>query len=311
MAFLGIVVVLAVLFLLALLYCYRQVFWVRRSATQEACVVPSGEQYQTIHKKIVSLIEAADAIPYEEVSIQSHDGLRLVGRYYEACPGAPIQIQCHGYRSHPIRDFSGGLQLALKNGYNVLLIYQRAHGASQGKCLSFGVLERQDVLRWVNYVNSRFGSQTPVFLVGISMGAATVTMASELELPANVAGFVADCGYSSPKKIIQKVMEDMHYPVAPLYPLIRLAGKVFGGFDIESTASETALTKCRIPVLFIHGEDDLFVPCDMSRENYAACASPKQLLTVPGAGHGISYMIDEKAYCETVTVFLQNCLTKR
>lgn len=308
MTFFLIVLVLAALFMLALLFCYRQVFWVRRSATQRACVVPSGEQYHRIQDRIVNLIESSDAIPFEEVSIHSHDGLRLVGRYYETSPGAPVQIQCHGYRSHPIRDFSGGLQLALKNGHNVLLIYQRAHGKSEGKCLSFGVLERQDVLNWVNYVNSRFGAETPVFLVGISMGAATVTMASDLELPANVAGIVADCGYSSPKKIIQKVMADMHYPVPLLYPLVRLSGRVFGGFDIESAASETALKKCRIPVLFIHGEDDLFVPCDMSRENHAACASRKQLHTIPGAGHGISYMVDEKAYCDTVTAFLKSCL---
>lgn len=311
MAVLWIILVLAALFALVLLFCYRQVFWVRRSATQRACVVPPGEQYAQIREKIVNLIESSDAIPYEEVAIASHDGLRLVGRYYESRPGAPVQIQCHGYRSHPIRDFSGGLQLALKNGYNVLLISQRAHGKSEGKCLSFGVLERQDVLSWVNYVNNRFGPDTPVFLVGISMGAATVTMASELALPANVAGIIADCGYSSPKKIIQKVMADMHYPVSLLYPLVRLAGKVFGGFDIEDAASETALAKCRIPVLFIHGEDDLFVPCSMSRDNYTACASPKQLLTVPGAGHGISYMIDEKAYCETVTEFLLRCLQQK
>lgn len=290
-------------------YSCRQVFWVRRSATLRTDVLPKGEQYEQKRQIMLDLIRSADAIAYEPVTIRSKDGLTLAGRYYEAAPGAPLQIQFHGYRSNCVRDFSGGLQLALKSGCNVLLVDQRAHGKSQGSLLSFGILERQDCVCWAEYAAARFGPDTPIFLVGISMGAATVLMASELPLPETVAGIISDCGYSSPRAIIRKVMAEMKVPVAPVYPLIRLGGMLFGHFDIEAASASEALKHCRKPVLFIHGEDDRFVPCSMTLENHAACASEKYLLTVPGAGHGLSYMEDYDAYAGAVSDFLRRCLS--
>lgn len=303
------IIMLCLLLLLAILYyCWRQVFWVPREVTLEPKILLKGTQYEERKKQMLALIGKAMEIPYEEVTCRSFDGLTLWGRYYEVQPGAPLQIQFHGYRSNAIKDFSGGMQLARELGCNVLLVDERGHGKSGGSFLSFGVLERRDCLSWLDYARQRFGADTPMFLVGISMGAGTVLMASELELPDNVKGIISDCGFSSPKAIIQKVMVDMHYPVAPLYPFVRLCGLVFGRFDMESCSAKSALTRCRKPVLFIHGEADHFVPCDMTRENYAACASRKTLLTVPGAGHGLSYLVDRSAYTSAVEKFLRECL---
>ena len=131
-----------------------------------------------------------------------------------------------------------------------------------------------------------------MYLDGISMGAATVLMASEFDLPASVRGIIADCGYTSPRDILCKVIRQCHLPVTPVYFLVRLGARVFGRFDPEAASAARALEKCRVPVLFIHGEADDFVPCDMSRENYAHCAAPKTLITVPGADHGFSYLVD-------------------
>ena len=238
--------------------------------------------------------------------ITTKDGLRLHGRYYETAPGAPVQILFHGYRSNALRDFSGGLQLALESGCNALLVDQRAHGASGGKCLSFGVLERRDCLEWIEYVNERFGRDVPVVPVGVSMGAATVLMASGLELPENVVGIIADCGYTSPKEIICKVARDMKLPARLVYPLVRLGARLFGGFDPDECSAEDALRSAKVPVLLIHGEDDRFVPCEMSRANHAACRSEARLLTVPGAGHGLSYLIDNAGYRSAVLSFLRS-----
>ena len=141
------------------------------------------------------------------------------------------------------------------------------------------------------------------------MGAATVLMAGGLDLPRNVVGIVADCGYSSPAAIIRKVIRDQHLPIFPVYQLIRLGGKLFGGFDLESATVTDALAHCDIPVLLIHGGDDRFVPCDMGRENYAHCAAHnKHLLVVPGAGHGLSYMVDREAYLAALESFLRSVL---
>ena len=176
--------------------CYRVVFTVPKGCTDDAHLMPKGEQYDKLRDKMLETVDAAEAIPFEDVFITTKDGLRLHGRYYETAPGAPVQILFHGYRSNALRDFSGGLQLALESGCNALLVDQRAHGASGGKCLSFGVLERRDCLEWIEYVNERFGRDEPVVPVGVSMGAATVLMASGLELPENVVGIIADCGYT-------------------------------------------------------------------------------------------------------------------
>ena len=135
------------------------------------------------------------------------------------------------------------------------------------------------------------------------MGAATVCMAADKELPANVIGILADCGYTSPKKIIRKVIRDMGIPPALGYPFARLGAFLFGGFDLEAGSPEESLKNAKVPVIFYHGEDDAFVPCYMSRENYEICTSRKALVTVPGAGHGLSYPLDMERYLQTLRDF--------
>lgn len=209
----------------------RLVFTVPEGCSDDPYRIPKGEQYDKLHERMTATVDAAVSIPFEDVYIRSHDGLRLRGRYYETSPGAPVQILFHGYRSNAVRDFSGGLRLALNSGCNALLVDQRAHGGSEGKHLGFGVLERRDCLDWIEYVNKRCGSGVPIVLVGVSMGAATVLMAAGLELPDNVVGVIADCGYTSPKEIICKVAVDMKLPSRLLYPLVRLGARLFAGFD--------------------------------------------------------------------------------
>lgn len=299
------VLALLLVFFVVLYLVFLRVFSVNRQRTRMADRLPSNLHYQGFEQQCICLIHAALAIPFQEVSIESFDGSRLYGRYYETRPGAPLQILFHGYRSNAIRDFSGGLRLALDSGCNVLLVDQRAHGNSDAHFLTFGIRERRDCLCWARYAEQRFGSQVPIILTGISMGAATVLMASELELPQNTAGIIADCGYSSPEAIIRKVMRDLHYPQALCFPLVKAAAQVYGHFDISECSAASALKHCRIPVLFIHGEGDTFVPMEMSRVNYAACAAPKTIFTVPHAEHGISYLHDTAGYSAHVRQFLK------
>lgn len=292
--------------------CYRMAFSVPKQPEADLFFLPDTAQYAPFREVSAQMIRAALAIPYEDVWITSRDGLRLHGKLYPGTPGAPVQLLFHGYRSAAERDFCGGLQEARKGGCSVLLVDQRAHGKSQGRCLSFGILERYDCLCWVQYAIGRFGPDCRILLYGMSMGAATVLMAAGLALPENVAGIVADCGYTSPAAILQRELRQRGYPFFPTYALVRLGGRLFGGFDLEQASAAEAMERCRIPVLLIHGGDDRFVPCAMSRENYDRCASPdKRLLIVPGAGHGLSYLVDRQAYLAALTAFQQTVLTKR
>ncbi len=297
--------------LIAAYVCYSIAFRVNKRQLADPHEMLPGEQYAAQKHRILPLVEAALKIPYEDVWITSADGFRLHAAYYEVAPGAPLEIQIHGYKSIAIRDFSGGLPLAMGLSHNVLLIDQRAHGKSEGRCLTFGILEREDCLSWVNYACDRFGKDVKILLVGVSMGAATVLMATGLPLPENVVGIVADSGYTSPKEIICKDIRSRGLLPAVFYPLLRMGARLYGRFDLERCDAPTALKNCTVPVLFFHGEDDRFVPCEMSVRNHAACAAAKTLCTVANAGHGLELLIDEETYKAQLEAFYATVLVEK
>lgn len=293
-------------------YSYRTAFYSPEKRKEDYYAIPKGEQYEKERQRMLSLIHQMDDIPYESVSVSARDGTILSARYYHVRDGAPLQIQFHGYRGTALRDFCGGNKLAREYGQNTLVVDQRAHGKSGGTTITFGIRERLDCLSWAEYANQRFGSNTSIFLSGVSMGAATVLMASELELPGNVIGIIADCPYSSPEAIIRKVCrEDMHLPPALVMPFVRLGARLFGHFDLKEASAVQAVRNTDIPILLLHGEDDRFVPCDMSRDIFDACAGEKTRITFPGAGHGLSYIVDTVRYSKAVSRFVEQCLQNK
>lgn len=304
--FLLILILLVLIFGLFLAYYYTFARSDRRCADDKE--IPRGKHYAPFRDKMLANIEKLLNTPCEMVSIESYDGLTLFGRYYHHADHAPVVILFHGYRSSPIRDGSGGFWLFRDKGYNILLVDQRSHGKSQGHTITFGIRERYDCRAWVRYIADCFGEDTPIFLLGISMGAATVLMASEMGLPGNVRGIIGDCGYSSVKGILTEVMRQMKLPGSLGYPLLRFGAKLFGRFDPEEASPVDALKHSQYPILLIHGEDDRFVPCSMSHENHEACSAVKEILTVPGAGHGMSFYGDPKGYSNAVIKFLERCI---
>ena len=244
--------------------------------------------------------------PSQRVTIRARDGVRLSGRFYDAENRRGIVIMCHGYRSLAENDFSCSSEYIHNLGYAMLLIDQRAHGKSGGTVITFGVRERWDVIEWAGYMASRFPGEK-IVLEGLSMGASTVIMAAGEKLPDSVVGVMADCGYTSPGEIIYHVIRDtFRLPVGFFYPLVRLAGRMYGGFDIEECSAREAAGRARLPALFIHGEADDFVPCDMGRANFEAWAGPKKLVTVPGATHGISYLVETERCKREISGFLES-----
>ena len=246
--------------------------------------------------------------PCEFVTVRSRDGLILSGRYYHQKDGAPLAIGFHGYRSCWLTDFCGGADIAFQMGQNVLLIDQRAHGKSQGRSITFGIKERHDLLCWVEYAVDRFGPDTKILLYGVSMGAATVLMASGLELPDNVKGIVADCPYSAPLDVILEVGRQQNYPVKLIRPFVILGAKIYGGFDVRETSGAEAVKSSKVPVMIIHGEDDTFVPPEMSRAIQEANPGMVERHTFPGAYHALSYMVDTPRYETLVKEFMKKVL---
>ncbi len=302
----GIIVgILVAAVLVVTYYAYRVTFYsAPRTGKEDIYLIPTEDQYRKDAQKLRKCIDDLDRLEYEPVTIRSFDGRALFARYYHVKEGAPVQIQFHGYRGSALRDMCGGTPLALKMGHNVLLVDQRAHGRSDGTTITFGVLERRDCLEWIRYAQKRFGEEIPIVLTGVSMGAATVLMASGLELPSAVKAIVADCPFSAPRDIIARVAENMGLPGKPAAAVCALGGMIFGRFRLGSSSAVEAVRNSKLPILLIHGEDDRYVPCNMSRTIYDACGGVRRLETFPKAAHAMCYMEDPVRYETVVSDFL-------
>lgn len=289
--------------------CFVRVFYApkRKVLGADEYDIPPGEIYESYRDEMIAWTKEARTLPHEEMTITTSDGLTLRGSYYECKVGAPIEILFHGYQGNAERDLAGGIGRCFALGRNALLVNQRASGSSDGHVITFGIKECKDCLVWVDHVLARFGEDTKIILTGMSMGAATVMMAAGETLPDNVVCVLADCGYTSARDIIRKIIREMHLPDGILYPFVKLGARLFGRFSLDSNSPLAAMKRCRLPIIFIHGEADDFVPCEMSRTLYEACRAPKKLVTVPHAGHGLAFPVDKEGYLAALRDFQNEC----
>lgn len=301
--------ILSALFFVFLRVIFGITFSPNRKKSDNYRRIPNSEQYNEVKSSMLELIDKLEAEKCEKVSITSHDGLKLTGRFYDRASRDIIEIDFHGYRGHALRDYCGGSEIARKHKRSSIIVHQRSHSESEGKAITFGIKERLDASLWIDYVIKRFGSNVKIILSGVSMGASTVLMASELDLPENVKAIIADCPYSSPKEIICKVAKDKGLCAAFFYPFIKLSARIFAGINIEQASPVQAVANTNIPILIIHGDDDRFVPYSMGKAVFNACKSQnKRFLTVEGAGHAICFFKDREKYTRTVEEFIDSVL---
>ena len=247
----------------------------------------------------------------EDLYVKSRDGL-LLHAYYLAAeePSDRLVIIHHGFTSKA-KDNSTHAKFFHDLGFEVMLLDLRAHGESEGKYVGFGILDRFDTLKWVEYARKRFGKDIRIVLHGTSMGAATVLMTLGLpEIRSSVSAVIADCAYTSPAEIFAHVIKkNYHLPSFPIIQIDNLMSKAAAGYSMDEYSTKEALRQNKeVPVLFIHGAEDKFVPTAMSRENYMACISRKELLIVDNAGHGSSVFEDTELYESTEKAFLEEVL---
>ena len=296
---------MGLLFVVILYALYDVIFSSNRRYMGDDSSLPHGEKYDAYHDTITKCVKEVQSVPFEEVQVLSHDGLVLTGKYYHLNDGAPIIMFFHGYRCSAIRDGNGMFLYTRKLGFNVFLADQRAHGRSQGKTITFGVKERYDVRSWTEYFAQRFGNEQKIYISGLSMGGATVLMASNVGLPESVIGILADCPYSAPKAILCSVIKQMGFPPKLCYALAKLSASWIGKFDIEEASAIEAVRESQIPILILHGDCDDFVPCSMSMDCQLAGEEQVQLVLIKGAAHGMSHCVDTPAYEEAVNNFFR------
>lgn len=293
-------------------YFYRRTMK-RGNAKVERTIKMAGtdwSQYAPLLEKRKAFMLAQT---HEDLYQTSFDGLKLHATYFPALDqGAnkkKVVICFHGYTSQGMSDYIGLSGYYLRKGYAMLLPDARAHGESQGEYIGFGCLDRKDALVWINWVIQELGDDVEIALHGTSMGGATVLMASGLELPPQVRGIVSDCAFTSPKEVFTHVLHNMyHLPAFPAIPGADILNKRLAGYGMDECNAKREVAKAKVPILFIHGTKDTFVPYRMCHEIYDCCASSKKMLVVEGAAHAESYYKDTEKYEQALDEFFEEIM---
>ena len=263
------------------LVMYHQIF--RRRAPGEPTaenLAPSGIAAHT--ERILENAERMKSRERTAVKATAADGVVLCGDFYDAGADRTV-IFFHGYNTNPMKNFALHANLFLDRGYNALVVRQRAVLDSGGKHNGMGLIERYDVPVWI----ARARELSPgcsIILYGMSMGASTVAYASGDLDPAVVSAMVLDCGFTSPIDQLTSDCERRHLPKRTLLFLISLFARMLLGIDLRESVREP-LSRTKIPAFFMHGDADLTVPVGQGRANFAACASEKEMIELPGASH--------------------------
>ena len=282
---------------------YRFVFFSPRKGQLNDFNLLTSENFNKYEDKMKDLIISLMNRQYENIYISSFDKLKLHARLFENDGSDTVAILFHGYRGTAYRDFCGGANEAINMGYNVILVDHRAHGLSQGHSITFGIREVQDVLSWVNYAKNRFGKDVHIVLIGISMGGATVLMASD-KVEGNVK-IIADSPYSSPKLLIKDILKNLHLPIFIFYPLVNLSSLIFAHTNLSKRSAYQSIESVKHPILIIHGEQDTVVHQHLSYDLYQAHKDKIQYESFPGTDHGASYLADTARYQKIIRNFLK------
>lgn len=288
-------------------YFYNRTM-IRSNAKREKTQKMAGTDWDRYIPHIRECKEKLAECPHEDLYITSQDGLKLHATYFPntKTEGAPkIAICFHGYTSEGMNDYSTLALFYLKHGYHLLLVDERAHGKSEGKYIGFGCLDRQDAKLWIQEMVSKLGENCRILLHGDSMGGSTVLMTTGLELPPQVKAAISDCAFTSAWEVFSAVLKNMYH--LPAFPLMQIANRMVkknAGYELNQCNAKEEVAKAKIPILFLHGDADSFVPCSMVYELYKACKTEKKLVIIEGAGHVESCYRDPKLYEGTIEEFI-------
>jgi len=243
---------------------------------------------------------------YEEMELTSDDGLKLQGSLLRAEePTNKTVVLVHGYLG---RGTDMGLYAEYYYetlGYNVFFADMRGHGDSEGDYIGFGWHDRLDVIDWTDLLLQKLGPDTEIVVHGVSMGAAAVLMASGEHIPKQVKAIVADSPYTNVYDLFAYQMKRMyHLPAVPILPTTSAVTKMRAGYSLTEASALDQVKKAEVPILYVHGEADDFVPTQMAEELYENTKSDAEIMKVEGAGHSESFVVAKEKYTEKLEAFL-------
>ena len=271
----------------------------------------SGSDMSHLRELLTNNLKWVEDYGYEKHYMVSDRGEKLVGYLLKAKEPSDIYVfGAHGYRSYGKKEFCGFAQYYLSRGINVFFPDHIASGESEGSHCTFGYLEREDCLKWLDYMKDTFGEDIKIILHGVSMGSATVCMMSGRDaLPENVKFTVADCGFTTAKALFKFKMDALKIPDIGLIKGVDFANKMNHGFNFGDIEPVESVKNAKVPMLFVHGKEDHLVPAFMAQELYEACSSEvKDILIVEGADHAQAHVNGKQEYEQKIDEFIEKFL---
>lgn len=300
-------IVILIILLIVLIFVSGLSRYAVRQITQMR-VQTNESIYEYLERTGMYTREQFERLPKRQVQVTSKDGLQLSGYVLELFPESRRwMIIVHGYTVSLLVS-TQYIDMFQKAGFNILLIDQRRHGSSEGKFTTYGYQEKYDVQTWVHWILENYGENSVVGLHGQSLGGGTVLEYLSIAHP-NVKFVIADCPYSDLTELMRHQISKLNkLPAAPLLPLVNKLLQRKAGFRLDQVSPLKAVEQSKLPVLFIHGTEDNYVPTYMSRDLYRHKPEPKKLLLVEGAVHANAYSVNPKRYAEEVRSFIEKAL---
>ncbi len=307
-------IIAAVLILLLFLICgviFNYLIWVTPIKVPEfiknffAKILSGNEMSEQYTEDALAAEAKLEKMPLEKITLTAPGGERLRGHILlPEKPNGRLVIACHGARSHGLGEFCFTAPFLYENGYTVVMPEHRGCGRSDGKFMGYGTHESKDTFIWLNYAQRRFPDYD-IFLLGVSMGAATVLMMSDKLENTAVRGVIADCSYTSAwNEFSYHLKKSFKMPEFPLLYICDFYCKCIAHYSFKDASPINAVKNAARPILFIHGKSDDFVPFYMEKELYNACCAPKEMLAVDGAVHARSFYTNPSLYGKTIIDFM-------
>ena len=281
---------------------------VTRSRNTQTSLEYMQETYPEVGRWIDSL-QTVGAL--RDLYLENDEETRLHALYVPAADSTDrTAVIVHGYTDNSIRMLMIGYLYSRQLGYNILLPDLYGHGLSSGTEVQMGWKDRLDVLLWTDEANRLLGGNTQMVVHGISMGAAT-TMCVSGEVQHGmyqqpfIKCFVEDCGYTSAWDEFKGELKNQFG--LPAFPLLNVTSALCDmeyGWSFQEASPLEQVKKCTLPMLFIHGDADTFVPTWMVYPLYEAKPEPKELWIVPGAEHAVAYKENPETYTRKVSNFV-------
>ena len=297
--FLIVLAILVVLLFLACFFAFNNTVWRKQIKMPEFFMkkIVGEPEISNYEKDYCRAYNVFTKLNHKKEKLTAPDGANLVGHILvPENSNGKLVVACHGARSSGLGEFVFLGKRLYDEGYTLIMPDHRGCGESDGKFLGYGTHESVDTYLWVDYAKEHF-PQLSIYLLGISMGGATVLMMSPKAKENGVKAIVADCAYTSAwNEFSYHLCKGFHLPDFPIMNIADMFCRIFAGYGFKDASPVEAVKKSSVPVLFIHGTADDFVPYSMMDELYDACTSEKQKLSIEGAEHARAYYTAPEEY---------------